>query len=206
MRLTVQVCNFYLLRHGKVDGDAALNGHSDKLVDGVVQERISQAICRRAIAFDHIITSPLRRCADLALLLKKKQPAVKMSIEEQLREISFGTLDGQAFDSIKDKWPLLDAFWQNPAENTLPEAETLSDFRQRIVSAWSKIIETERDNTLIITHGGVIRMILADALQLDWQNPLWHSRLAIANASITHIQISKAEQHYISVRSIAVDL
>lgn len=202
----MKVCNFYLLRHGKVDGDAALNGHTDREVDLTLQQKISQAVCSQDIPFDHIITSPLRRCADLAMLLKKEQPKAKVTIEEQLQEISFGSLDGKAFHTIKDKWPLLDAFWQNPAKNTLPQAESLSAFKQRIGSIWSKVIDTESNNTLIITHGGVIRMILADALQLDWKNPAWHTNLAIANASITHIQISKAEQNYISVKSIAIDL
>ncbi len=202
----MRVCNFYLLRHGKVEGDAALNGRTDRRVTAAVQQQISQALCKRNIAFEHIISSPLSRCADLAQLLKKQQPGIKLSIEEQFQEISFGTLDGQAFESIKDKWLLLEAFWQDPAQNTLPEAESLSDFRQRILSTWSRIIEAEHNNTLIITHGGVIRMILADALQLDWRNPAWHSNLAIGNASLTHIQISKAEQHYISVKSIASDL
>lgn len=202
----MKVCNFYLLRHGKVEGEAALNGRTDRKVSSAMQKQICRALCKRNLSFEHIISSPLSRCADLALLLKKDQPGIKLSIEAQLQEISFGTLDGKAFDSIKDKWPLLDAFWQNPAKNTLPEAESLSYFRQRIVSAWSKIIATDHNNTLMITHGGVIRMILADALQLDWRNPAWHSSLAIANASITHIQISKAEQNYISVKSIASDL
>ena len=202
----MKVCNFYLLRHGKVDGEAALNGHTDRKVDPALQQKICQALCSRDITFDHIISSPLSRCADLAMLLNKELPKVKLTIEEQIREISFGEFDGKAFHNIKDKWPLLDAFWQNPAENTLPGAESLCDFRQRIVSAWSKIIETEHDNTLIISHGGVIRMILAEVLQLDWKNPVWHANLAIANASITHIQISKYEQSYISVKNIAVNL
>ncbi len=199
-------CNFYLLRHGQVEGEAALNGRTNRTVPAAVQEQISAALDRRNIAFEHIISSPLSRCADLARLLKKQQPQIKLSIAEQLQEISFGTLDGQAFDSIKDKWPLLDAFWQNPAENTLPEAESLSDFRQRVVSAWSEITAADHSHTLIITHGGVIRMILAEALQLDWKNPAWHSNLAIANASVTHIQVKKFAQNYISVRSIASEL
>lgn len=202
----MQVCNFYLLRHGKVEGEPALNGHTDCKVDPAVQQKISQALSNQAIPFDHIISSPLRRCADLAALLKEDHPTLKMTINKQIQEMSFGTLDGKAFETIKEQWPLLDAFWQNPAKNTLPQGETLNEFRNRIISAWSEIIKTNNKNTLIITHGGVIRMLLADALQVNWKKPAWHSNLAIGNASLTHIQVSKADRYYISVKSIAVDL
>ena len=202
----MKVCNFYLLRHGKVEGEAALNGHTDRKVDPALQLKISQAIGDLNIPFDHIISSSLSRCADLTKLLAQNHPTTKVTIGNQLKEISFGALDGKAFTTIKEQWPLLDAFWQNPTENTLPQAESLHSFQQRITSAWSDIIKTENNNTLIICHGGVIRMILADVLQLDWKNPAWHSNLAISNASITHIQVSKADQNYISVKSIGIEL
>lgn len=199
----MQVCNFYLLRHGKVDGEPALNGHTDRKVAPVIQQKISQALLNQQVPFEKIISSPLHRCADLAKRLKKEQPKINLSFNDQIQEMSFGQLDGKAFETIKDKWPLLEAFWHDPANNTLPQGETLTDFHQRIVSAWSKIIKTENKNTLIIAHGGVIRMILADTLQIDWKNPSWHANLAIGNASITHIQVTKAEQTYISVKGIA---
>jgi alpha-ribazole phosphatase len=202
----LKICNFYLLRHGKVEGDAALNGHTDRKVAPMLQQKISDALSRQAIQFEHIITSPLSRCADLAALLHNGRPQLKLTNNDQLRELSFGTLDGKAFDSIKDQWPLLDAFWQNPAKNTLPRAETLHAFNQRVTAAWSELIETQSEDTLIVTHGGVIRMILADVLQLDWKNPAWHANLAIGNASLTHIQVTKADKNYISVKSIAVEL
>ena len=202
----MQTCHFYLLRHGKVEGEPALNGHTDCKVAPALQKKISQALCNENIPFDHIISSPLRRCADLADLLKEAQPTAKVSIDNQIQEMSFGTLDGKAFETIKDQWSLLDAFWQDPAKNTLPQGESLSNFQQRITSAWSEIIKTENSNTLIIAHGGVIRMILAEALQIDWRRPTWHANLAIGNASLTHIQITKADQNYISVKNIAINL
>lgn len=202
----MKICNFYLLRHGKVDAEPALNGHTDVSVASAMQENICSAISAQGIAFNHIISSPLRRCADLAHRIKELNPKVMLTLEKQLQEISFGELDGKTFTSIKDSWPLLDAFWQDPARNTLPQAETLSDFQQRVNTTWSKLCNSDNENTLIITHAGVIRMILADALQLNYKNPAWHSNLAIGNASLTHIQICKAEQTFISVKSIATNI
>ena len=60
--------NIYLLRHGKVEGKAALNGLSDVLVNPNLQQRICDALAQYDVAFDGVITSPLRRCSDLAKL------------------------------------------------------------------------------------------------------------------------------------------
>ena len=202
----MQICHFYLLRHGKVNGQPALNGHTDSRVSTTLQQNICEALCHKQISFDHIISSPLTRCADLATLLKTHYPQAKHTLNTQVKEMYFGSLDGRPFETIKAQWPLLDAFWQDPYSNTLPDAETLTAFHQRINTTWNNITQNNDTNTLIIAHGGVIRMILAIVLNVDWKNPIWHANLAIGNASLTHIQISKADQDYASVKSIAVDL
>jgi len=204
--LAVQICHFYLLRHGKVEGAPALNGHTNCNTCPDLQQKIRKALTKKKLPFDQIISSPLKRCADLATLLQLDYPQATHTFNTQIKEMSFGELDGQPFETIKGQWPLLDAFWQDPFKNTLPDAETLTAFHQRIHSAWNHITQTNNANTLIITHGGVIRMILAMALNVDWKNPVWHANLAIGNASLTHIQISKTDQYYISVKNIAADL
>lgn len=202
----MEICHFYLLRHGKVNGEPALNGHTDCDVSPDLQQKIKDALAQRKLPFDHIISSPLKRCANLAMQLQVDYPQATHSLNNQIKEISFGALDGQPFETIKEHWPLLDAFWQDPYHNTLPEAETLTHFHHRISSAWHNITQTQNTNTLIIAHGGVIRMILAAVLNVDWKNPAWHANLAIGNASLTHIQITKSEQKHVSIKSIAVDL
>lgn len=202
----MQVCHFYLLRHGKVNGEPALNGHTDCDVSTNLQQKIKNALIQKKLPLDHVISSPLKRCADLATLLQIDYPRATHSLNHQLQEMSFGTLDGQPFETIKAHWSLLDAFWQDPYHNTLPEAETLAHFHHRISLAWAEIIQTNNSNTLMIAHGGVIRMILAIVLNIDWKNPAWHANLAIGNGSLTHIQITKAEQNYVSIKSIGVDL
>ena len=202
----MHVFHFYLLRHGKVNGDPALNGHTDCDVSPDLQQKIRKALNQKKLPFDQIISSPLKRCADLAALLQADYPRATHTFNTQIQEMSFGRLDGQPFETIKDQWPLLDAFWQDPHHNTLPEAETLAHFHHRISLAWADIIQSNNGNTLMIVHGGVIRMILAIVLNIDWKNPAWHANLAIGNASLTHIQITKAEQNYLSIKSIGVDL
>ncbi|MFA0045256.1 alpha-ribazole phosphatase family protein [Vibrio sp. 10N.261.51.F11] len=195
--------NIYLLRHGKVEGKAALNGLSDVLVNSDLQEQICEALTTQDITFDSVVSSPLRRCSDLATLYAQRM-SVPLSIAPGFQEMNFGEVDGIAFDELEDKWAMLDTFWQDPANHQLTGAESLQSFHDRVTQAWSQLLKNPSDNLLLVTHGGVVRMLLAHCLDIDWKNPSLYSKLSIENASITHIQITQFAQSFISVKSIGI--
>ena len=201
----MKTLNIYLMRHGKVDAAPGLHGHSDLKVKASEQQAIAQAWNEQGREVGGIITSSLSRCSDVAQIIAEQQ-MLPMSENSELKEMSFGDFDGVPFDMLSDKWKKLEAFWQSPAHHTLPNAESLNAFSQRVSSAWSQIINDINDNLLIVTHGGVIRMILAQVLDVDWRNPRWYSTLAIGNASVTHLTVTIDNQIYASVRSIGVPL
>lgn len=188
--------NVYLLRHGKTVGEAALYGHTDIAVSRERQHRICQSVIDEQLDFTVLITSPLIRCQQLAELIHTQYDHLEYRVEPEWRETSFGHLDGVPFDDAKESWPLLQAFWQDPANNPLPEAEPIDVFYRRISAAWDTFMQTVENDTLIVCHGGTIRMILANLLNLDWRNPALYSSLSIAHQSLTHIQITKAEHTY----------
>ena len=195
--------NIYLLRHGKVEGKAALNGVSDVLVNPELQQQICDALVHQGIAVDAVITSPLKRCSDLAHLYAERI-SVPLSVAPEFQEMNFGEVDGIAFDELKDKWAMLDTFWQDPSNHKLSGAESLQNFHERVTQAWSQLLNDPSDNLLLVTHGGVIRMLLAYCLDIDWKNPSLYSKLSIDNASITHIQVTQFAQSFISVKAIGL--
>ncbi|MFA0658008.1 alpha-ribazole phosphatase family protein [Vibrio splendidus] len=195
--------NIYLLRHGKVDGKAALNGLSDVLVNPELQEQICEALATQDMTFDSVVSSPLRRCGDLARLFAERM-SVPLSVAPDFQEMNFGEVDGVPFDELKDKWGMLETFWQDPANHQLTGAESLQGFHDRVTQAWSQLLNDPSDNILLVTHGGVIRILLAHCLDIDWKNPSLYSKLSIENASITHIQITQFAQSFISVKSIGL--
>ncbi|MFA0240953.1 MULTISPECIES: histidine phosphatase family protein [Vibrio] len=195
--------NIYLLRHGKVEGEAALNGLSDVLVNPDLQDRICGALIKQDIAFDCVVTSPLRRCSDLANRYAQRM-SVTLSVAPDFQEMNFGDVDGVPFDELEDKWGMLETFWQDPANHQLTGAESLQSFHDRVTQAWSQLLNDPSDNILLVTHGGVIRILLAHCLDIDWKNPSLYSKLSIENASITHIQITQFAQSFISVKSIGL--
>ena len=195
--------NIYLLRHGKVEGKAALNGVSDVLVKPNDQQQICEALVQSEFSFDRVVTSPLRRCSDLASLYSQRM-SVPLSVTSEFQEMNFGEVDGVVFDELKDKWAMLETFWQDPASHQLTGAESLQGFHDRVTQAWSQLLNDPSDNILLVTHGGVIRILLAHCLDIDWKNPSLYSKLSIENASITHIQITQFAQSFISVKAIGL--
>ncbi|MDF2152325.1 alpha-ribazole phosphatase family protein [Vibrio sp. CAU 1672] len=197
--------NVYLMRHGPVSAPPGLHGRTDVKVDVQRQTEMVGAWCTQARPVERIISSPLSRCSDLAALLSTREK-LALACEPLFQELDFGDYDGLAFDDLRQHWPQLEAFWNDPARCPLPNAERLDDFSQRVLSGWEKNINEINENLLIVTHGGVIRMILAHLLGVDWRNPRWYSTLSIGNASVTHITITTGKQLYASVRSIGVPL
>ncbi|WP_434761685.1 alpha-ribazole phosphatase family protein [Vibrio fortis] len=201
----IRTKHIYLVRHGKVLGEAALNGRTDVLVDSSVQDKICTAIASLPFKLDAVVTSPLSRCHDLAERVAQTKSLNLESINE-LQEMNFGDVDGVPFDLLSEQWESLESFWQDPANHQLTGAESLQAFHQRVIQGWSQLISSTNDNILLVTHGGVIRMILAHCLDIDWKKPTLYSNLAIGNASLTHIQITQTDNNYISVKVIGQPL
>jgi alpha-ribazole phosphatase len=225
--------NIYLLRHGKVNGPAALYGKTDIEVSPTINNEMLSLLMHNQNVFSHIVTSPLKRCAELAhqFAVKADKP---IEVITNLQEMNFGKYDGLAFDDIpytdinspsnisdsicdnvRDKiddesqpWIQLERFWQDPAEYSLPDAEKLSDFYLRVKSAWQQLLSNHgNENILVITHGGVIRMILAQVLGLDWKNEKLFNQLHIANATFSKLShLRSNNKNHVKIHTIALPL
>ncbi len=204
-----------LLRHVKVAGPAALYGKTDVAAQLAENEKFLSLLTRQYqhstdLPLEYIVSSPLQRCRILAEQLSSNLHCSLKCIAG-FQEMNFGEFDGVPFDSQTEQhWVALEQFWQAPASATLPKAESLTDFHQRVVSSWQLLIEQaiENDNKkiLLICHGGVIRMILADILSLDWKSPSWYQALKIEYASTSKVSVmaddgrgEEGEQNYHSV-------
>ncbi len=196
--------NAYLVRHGKPDAPAALYGKTDVSVSEQTQQQIAAHINDLDLGVSQIITSPLSRCQALASLLCQQSVGCQLVVDPALQEMNFGDFDGVPFDKLAAEWPTLEAFWQQPAEQNFPGAETLAHFNHRVTQAWRQRIKQLSQHTMIVCHGGTIRMILADILGIDWRQPALYSNLSIDYQSITHLRIFPGSTPFISVRAIGI--
>jgi len=214
---TTKTTRIYLLRHGKVNGPAALYGKTDIDVTDEVTTKILHELntfqANSTNSITQVISSPLQRCYKVALQFSKVQQ-LPIESNEAFKEISFGQYDGVSFDSIQDLqdskkvWLQLEDFWNEPNSYPLPDAELLRCFYQRVQDAWHNMLQVHKGkNVLLVCHAGVIRMILSHLLNLDYGNKALFSHLDVKYSSVTVIkfQQSKTIEHH-NVISIATPL
>lgn len=157
----------YLIRHPRVAvADGICYGRTD--VDlhedwpGSVA-RIEAKLPTEAVTEENFYTSPLRRCHAPASRLA---PRVRTS--EHLREMDFGEWEGRPWSSIpRDE---IDAWRANLTEFRAPGGESLGDVSRRSLAFLSEIERREHDHAFVVTHGGVVRCLVAHALGLPLDN------------------------------------
>jgi len=139
-----------------------------------------------------VVSSPLIRCADFANEVAK-QHDISCDIIDDLKEIGFGHWEGKSRAIVKAMHAKEYAqFYANPEQNPPKNAEQLGQFYRRILAV-IKNLKTEYDgqNILLITHAGVIRAILAHALDTPL-NSMY--KMNVMNASLINIELGDSNK------------
>lgn len=154
-----------LLRHGKPEGGEIFRGATDVLLSDEGWQQMHASVANGE-SWQQIVSSPLKRCRAFAEQLAQ-QHQLPISQHDGLREISFGAWDGMAFGQVREQYgDLLDLYWRDPFNFAPPDAEPMSDFCQRVQQALWHLVEQYRgQHLLLVTHGGVIRAVMAEILQ-----------------------------------------
>lgn len=100
-------------------------------------------------------SSPLQRCRKLAEHLF---PAFPINLEHKLKEIDCGEWELQKWDDIPSH--IIDPWMKDYVNVRIPGGENYLDLYDRVVSSFLNIAAGETP-AAIVTHGGVIRSILA---------------------------------------------
>ena len=175
-----------LLRHGEVEGGDVFRGSTDdKLSDDGWQQM--QDALENISGWDVMISSPLQRCCEFAESLAEEE-GLNLRINDQFQEIHFGDWEGRSPDEILESdAKILQAWWQQPTKETPPRGEDFQDFRSRVLKAFNQITKKhEGEHILLITHAGVIRLILMDILGMQAENMF---RLNVDYASFSRLRI-----------------
>lgn len=180
-----------LLRHGKVAGPPALYGRTDVAVSDEGEQQLWQAV--RNLSPQQVITSPLQRCRVFAHHYAQSQQ-LPCRIESDLQEVDFGRWDGVPFDDLyaePEQWQGVEAYFREPGIHSPPDGESLAQSHQRVALCWQRLQEQlHGQHSLVVCHGGVIRLLLANLLPVDWRDGRWFSALDIGYASLTRIEIA----------------
>jgi probable phosphoglycerate mutase len=140
----------------------------------------------RAHSLDLIITSPLQRAAYTAQVIAQHHPGVPFETDDALLEIHHGEWQGKYADEIHGHYAAGLHEWRwRPTRSQMPGGESFSNVLKRTLDFQERMRTTHSGKTLLVsTHDVVIKMLVADALRMEWDrmNCLW-----ISNASITAI-------------------
>ncbi len=148
--MTVTIC---LVRHGRTSfGEhGLLCGWSDPPLDdeGRMQARgLAERLEGRA--FDRVWSSDLVRARETARIVARIEPKV----DERLRELDLGSLDGMRFDDCPSE---VQAGLMSFDGFQAPGGESVTSLDHRVRAF---LAELDPGAHLIVTHGGVIRLLL----------------------------------------------
>ena len=156
----------YLVRHGK-DDETIRGGWSQHPLspEGVQQvETLAEKIaCNTGeLAVKRIYSSDLKRAIQTAKIIADRISLPVISLP-QFRETNNGDLAGMKNSLALERYPGL--FWNQLGwEQCYPNGESPKQFYKRISTAWKEFSENilhQNENALLITHGGVIQVILS---------------------------------------------
>ena len=154
-----------LLRHGVVEGGNRFRGRTDDPLTAAGWEQMWAAV-KNDVRWEGIVTSPLRRCAQFARTLAR-QRSIPLTLDARLAEMHFGSWEGRSAAELMSADPeALARFWDDPAAHTPAGAEPLACFAPRVLEAWNGIVRDHPGRrVLLVTHGGVMRVILCHVLR-----------------------------------------
>ena len=164
----------YIVRHGELvtSKEWRYVGQMDVELNDAGKQQIKK-LCSRLSSeqIDRIFSSDLNRTMESANIIGNKLVIVNEPMSE-FREIDLGVWEGYTLGEIEEKFPddLLKRS-EDIMDFRVENGESFSDVNKRVIP---KIMDIIEDNVgkriLVVAHGGVNRIIIADALGLNINN------------------------------------
>jgi alpha-ribazole phosphatase len=152
-----------LLRHGETELGGGLRGSLDDALTEKGWTQMRAAVIEGG-PWDRLVSSPLQRCARFAAELGE-QLNLPVQLDKDLQELHFGAWEGQSAAALMETdADALGLFWADPYSFTPPQGEPVSDFSARVSAAVARLHTAHAgERILLISHGGVMRLLLAQA-------------------------------------------
>ncbi|MDU9390748.1 alpha-ribazole phosphatase family protein [Pseudomonas sp. zfem002] len=175
-----------LLRHGETELGGGFRGSLD---DALTEQGWAQM--QAAVAgggpWDRLVSSPLQRCARFAERLAQ-QLQLPLALEPGLQELHFGDWEGRsAVELMVDHEQALGQFWNDPYGFTPPNGEAVEAFAVRVLDALDRLHAAHAgERVLLVTHGGVMRLLLARARGLPREQLL---QVEVAHGALHRLRV-----------------
>lgn len=152
-----------IVRHGSVAAEYHRRyiGSTNVPIDAVGMKQ-AQAVGSflHAGDFASCICSPMARTLKTAKIISK-ETAVPLSTEVLLREVDFGEWEGLNFDEVSNRFPDEVKQWLALGDDfVFPGGESIRGFHSRVTVAVERLLKSKERNQIVVTHGGVFRVML----------------------------------------------
>lgn len=176
-----------LIRHGEPIGGHIYRGQLDHALTEKGWQQMRSAVAGHE-PWQQIVTSPLSRCAEFANELGQRL-TIPVQSQADFMEIAFGDWEGKSAQQLEiENKAEFYAFYDDPVNNTPPQAELLLAFEQRVISAWTALLKQYQDkHILLVGHAGMMRMIISHILQMPLEAMY---RIHIPHAGISRISVT----------------
>ena len=183
-----------LLRHAHsvANEKGVLAGRASGIVLSKKGELQAEDLRKRlgSLKFKEIRVSPLERCL-LTLQPWLDERGIsnrKIVIDQGLSEVDYGDWTGKRLSSLalKKEWRVVQ---KTPSKMVIPEGESLLEVQKRARKSLMNAIEMAQGGVvLIVSHGDVIKSIIADSLQLELDK---FQKIVIDPASISVLDYNR---------------
>ena len=177
----------YLLRHGAIivpgEGKRYVGWQDHALSDAGRLQAHAWSDSFSGMSLDGIYCSDLNRCLETARII-----AARCSLEphalQELREIGLGEWEGRRFDTVRAEDPHeFRRRGEQIADHRPPGGESFNDLQRRVWPVFMKLSSGVHRKVLMVTHAGVIRVLLCRLLGMPLKN-LFRIGLAYGTLSI----------------------
>lgn len=185
---------YFLVRHGATEWNAQgrIQGQSDPSLNRTGRRQARRLGKRLAsVPFAGARCSDLRRCSETAAGILPGRNDVRLQEMPELREKNFGAWEGLTFREVEAQYPDLYRNWLSAGDPSFapPGGESDLQLYSRADAVIDRLRETRTDsggNLLVVTHGGMLRALIARLLGLPAQK-MWSFRFANAGLSMVSV-------------------
>ena len=200
--MSTRVTRIDVIRHGEPEGGEVFRGHTDHLLTERGKRQFLQRMARHERDYDHVISSPLQRCAWSASDFAGER-ALTHEIDQRWAEIHYGDWENRLIaDVMQAETEVVQQLWQDPLNFCAPNGESVPELQQRVISAWNAMLDGNLGaHLLLVCHGGVMRVLAQHLLGLA---PEAMSRLAIPYAGLMRFRVDEVSdgQRYVTLETL----
>lgn len=202
-----------LVRHGRTTANASgvLAGRAAGVeLDDIGREQAATTAGRLAdIPLAAVVSSPLERCVQTAdFIRQQQQPTSENVLDADLIECDYGLWQGRTLSELADEklWSTVQTY---PSAVTFPEGESMFGMQARAVAAIRNrdaAIEAAHGSSAVwvaVSHGDIIKSVLADALGLHLD---LFQRLSVGPASASIVHYGATGVRVLAINTEAGDL